>query len=71
MGLSNTCGDAAEEFRDLAQRLAALEVAAGGAPLLSVAEHAPCDEVPAWCGTPVWAHCITTVMALCAMMTWL
>lgn len=46
-----TCGDAAEEFQDLAQRLAAMEAAAGGAPLLSVAEHAPCDEVPAWCST--------------------
>jgi hypothetical protein len=39
----------AGEFRDLATRLAALEAAAGGAPLLSVAEHAPCDEPGAWC----------------------
>ncbi|KAK9830586.1 hypothetical protein WJX81_001612 [Elliptochloris bilobata] len=39
-----------EEFRDLAARLAALEAAASGAPLLSVAERAPCDEVAAWRG---------------------
>jgi len=40
----------AEDFRDLAARLAALEAAAGGAPLLSVVERTPCDEA-AWCVT--------------------